>query len=179
MAANSLFAVDIETTGMSAAFGDRVIEVGVVCIQHGIVSSGFEQLIQTSRRISRDAARVHGITKQMLQGQPLANEVFSRFREFIGSHILISHNAQFEARFLRQEFACIGRLFSNRLICTLELARHRMPGLPNYRLETVARQLLGDLPSDVHLHRALDDARLTARVWLALRGSAGGESARW
>jgi DNA polymerase III subunit epsilon len=105
----------------------------------------------------------------MIEDQQPPNEVFRRVREFIGNHVLISHNARFDGRFLRQEFACLGRRFSNRLMCTLELARERIPGLPNYRLETVARHLLVDLPSDLRLHRALDDARLTARVWLELK----------
>jgi DNA polymerase-3 subunit epsilon len=43
-----------------------------------------------------------------------------------------------------------------------------LPGLPNYRLQTVARNLLGILPLQRQLHRALDDARLAARVWSVL-----------
>ena len=52
----------------------------------------------------------------------------------------------------------------------MHLARQRLPHLPNHRLETVARHLLGELPEECRLHRALDDARLAARVWLALQG---------
>lgn len=47
------FAMDVETTGLSAAFGHRVIEIGAVCVQEGTVISEFEQLIHTSRNISR------------------------------------------------------------------------------------------------------------------------------
>jgi DNA polymerase III subunit epsilon len=45
--------------------------------------------------------------------------------------------------------------------------------LPSHRLEAVARYLLGEIPADCRLHRALDDARLAARVWLALESNRG------
>ena len=168
---DSYFAIDVETTGLSAALGDRVIEIAAVCIQNGRIISEFEQLIFSSQCISREAARIHGISKTMLDGQPLPEEVFPRFRQFVGNHVVIAHNARFDISFVRQEFLRAGLVFSNRFICTLRLARRRVPHLPNHRLETVARHLLMDLPSDLHLHRALDDARLTAQVWLALEGN--------
>jgi len=40
--------------------------------------------------------------------------------------------------------------------------------LPNHKLETVAKHVLGALPPEIHWHRALDDARLTAMVWLEM-----------
>ena len=169
---DSVIAIDLETTGLCATSGDRVIEIGAVGIEDGTVISEFQQLIRTSRRISRSVSRVHGIDKKKLQGQLLPHEVFPRFRDFIGNHVLITHNATFHLRFLRQEFARLGVRLSNRFICTLKLAQSRLPGLPNYRLETVARHLLRDLPSDTRLHRALPDARLTARIWLELERNA-------
>lgn len=169
----SVIAIDLETTGLNVASGDRVIEIGAVGIEDGMVLSEFEQLIRTSRRISRTVSRVHGIDNKKLQGQPLPHEVFPRFLDFVGNHVLITHNAAFDLRFLRQEFARLGIRLSNRFICTLKLAQSRLPGLPNYRLETVARYLLGDLPSDLQLHRALNDARLTARIWLELERNLG------
>jgi len=56
----------------------------------------------------------------------------------------------------------------NSAYCTLELNRQWLPGLPNDRLHTVARHLLGDCFMQGRLHRAFHDAKLTARVWLAL-----------
>jgi DNA polymerase III epsilon subunit-like protein len=89
---NSYIAVDIETTGLSAANGDRVIEIGAVYIKNGQVISEFEQLIHTSRSIGREAQLIHGISNKMLHGQPLPEEVFPRFRQFIGDSVLIAHN---------------------------------------------------------------------------------------
>jgi DNA polymerase-3 subunit epsilon len=48
--------------------------------------------------------------------------------------------------------------------------QRRLPHLPDHRLETVARHLLVPLSAETRLHRALDDARLTALVWMAMGG---------
>jgi len=81
---------------------------------------------------------------------------------------LVAHNAKFDVKFLRYELSRLGRRLSNRSICTLKLSKKRFPELPNHTLGTVARHVLGEVPPDLQRHRALDDARLTARVWLAM-----------
>ncbi len=160
--------IDLETTGFLPQRGDRVIEIGAVVVERGELVDEFQTLIQVPRSIPRQAFRVHGITDQMLAGQPLPEEVFPALLDFIGGNVLVAHNARFDLPFLRHEFGRLGLGFPNRHVCTLELARRRLPRLPDHRLATVARHLLGDLPDDLRLHRALDDARLTARVWLAM-----------
>ena len=114
------------------------------------------------------AQRIHGITPTMLHGQPPPAVVFASLRTFIGQAALAAHNVRFDLSFLRNEFGRLGWPLPNRAICTLETCRRRLHMLPDYRLETVARRLLGPLPQDTRLHRALGDARLVARVWVAL-----------
>jgi DNA polymerase-3 subunit epsilon len=104
----------------------------------------------------------------MLAGKPAPGEVWHSFREFVGDAPLIAHNSSFDSAFIRHELALLGQRLPNQWHCTVRLARKRLPHLPNHRLETVARHLLGEIPADCRLHRALDDARLTARVWLEL-----------
>jgi DNA polymerase-3 subunit epsilon len=159
---------DLETTGLSPARGDRVIEIGAVTVENGEITSEFSSLIQATRTIPWQATRVHGVTNKMLAGQPLPEEVFPCLRDFLAEGMLVAHNAPFDISFLRHEFDRLGYGLSNRHVCTLELARRRLPQLPNHRLETVYRHLFGSLPGGTQTHRALDDARLTARVWIAL-----------
>ncbi len=160
--------IDLETTGLSPIRGERVIEVGAVAVESGDVVDEFHSLIQVPRRIPWQAARLHGITGEMLVGQPLPEEVYPALRNFIGGSTLVAHNAPFDLSFLRHELGRLGFRLPNRHVCTLELARRRFPRLDNHRLETVARHLLGALPDNTRLHRALDDARLTAQVWVAM-----------
>jgi DNA polymerase-3 subunit epsilon len=159
--------VDLETTGFSPA-RDRVIEIGAVAVEGGGIVEEFHSLIDPGRTVPGQAQRVHGITDEMLRGQPLPDEILPDFHRFIGQSRLVAHNAPFDLGFLRGEFARLGFGLANRYHCTLQLSRRALPSLPNHRLETVARHLFGRLDDKERLHRALADARLTARVWMAL-----------
>jgi DNA polymerase-3 subunit epsilon len=161
-------AVDVETSGYSSHRGGRVIEVGAVAVENGIVVAEFETLIDSGAQIHYGAFQVHGISEEMLYGQPLPEEVWRGFREFIGTSPLIAHNAPFDSAFIRHELARLTISLPNQWHCTVRLARHKLPQLHNHKLDTVYRHLFGALPPAVKRHRALDDARLAARIWLEL-----------
>jgi DNA polymerase III epsilon subunit family exonuclease len=101
----------------------------------------------------------------MLVGQPRAEEALTAFRQFVANSTLVAHNADFDIGFLGYEYSRIGQGLRNRHICTLKLNRKLYPQLPDYRLETVAKHVLGIEVERGRLHRALDDARLTAEIW--------------
>jgi DNA polymerase-3 subunit epsilon len=163
-----IVAFDVETTGLSPHRGHRVIEIGAVRIVNGAFAEEFNSLIDCGGSISMSAQRIHGITPTMLHGQPPPAVAFAAFRDFIGQAPLVAHNASFDMSFLRHEFGRLGWPLPNRFLCTLEACRRRLRVLPDYRLETVARHLFGQLPAGSRQHRAIDDARLVARVWVAL-----------
>ena len=160
--------VDTETTGLSVKNGGRVIEVGAVAIENGQVVAELATLINTGTAISYGAFRVHGISADMLAGRPAPEEVWPWFLEFAGNSRLVSHNATFDSAFVHHELRLLGVAFNNPWYCTLQLARKKLVHLPNHSLETVCRHLFGELPKGVQRHRALDDARMAARVWVEL-----------
>ncbi|HUT44613.1 MAG TPA: 3'-5' exonuclease [Candidatus Bathyarchaeia archaeon] len=51
---------------------------------------------------------------------------------------------------------------------TNEMSRKQYPHLPNHKLETVSRYLLGKSCKQMQRHRALDDAKLAAMIWLEM-----------
>lgn len=164
--------VDVETTGLSAQRGGRVIEVGAVVLEDGAIVAEFGTLIDTGATISYGAYRVHGISEEMLSGQPEPAEVWRNFSKLVGTAPLVAHNAPFDSAFVRHELSRLGLDLPNPWHCTVRLARRKLPHLPNHRLDTVYRHLFGSIPHDAARHRALDDARLTASVWnrLCLEG---------
>lgn len=164
----TLIFIDVETTGLDAIRGHRVIEIGAVRVEEGNVTTEFQSFIQTDRIISTGATKIHGITNAMMIGKPHPATVYPALHEFIGKNPLVAHNARFDRTFLRREFKLLGMEMTNRMICTLEMSRRRFPEMPDHRLETVARHVLGDLPDMVKLHSALDDARITAKIFMAL-----------
>ena len=161
---------DVETTGFSPTAGHRVIEIGAVHLDGGATPDEFKTLVDPGCRVPLRAQRVHGISDAMLRGQPPPEVAFTAFRDFIEGALLVAHNVRFDRAFLSHEFARLHLPLTNRFACTLKLSQRKLPWLPNHRLETVARHLLGGLPKGAQSHRALDDARLTARIWQELEG---------
>lgn len=159
---------DVETTGLSLGLGARIIEIGAVSVEHHAISGTFQRLINPGVPVPGAVTRIHGITASMLANQPRPEEVFPAFAQFIKGAVLVAHNAPFDVSFLRSELARIGMALHAPCRCTLKMSRRLLPHLPNHRLETVATYLLGPLPEDLQLHRALADAHITARIWLAL-----------
>jgi DNA polymerase III epsilon subunit family exonuclease len=165
----AIVAFDLETTGLSPLNGHRVIEIGAVRVDGGRPGEKFHALIDAGRSVPEQACQIHGITEAMLKKGLTPKRAFMDFRDFIGNRGLVAHNAQFDKFFLQYEISRFGWGLSNRVQCTMRLSREKLPDLPNYRLETVARHLLGETTIENRTaHRALDDAHLTAEIWLAL-----------
>lgn len=160
--------IDVETTGLDHRKGHRIIEVGAVAMQNGQIVSEYQSLIHMEVQIPRHVSRIHGITNEMLTGQPEPENVFPAVKDFVADSILVAHNAKFDIGFLRSEFNRLKLSFTNQIFCTLEISRRRYPRLPNYKLETLYRRLVGPVPTDTQRHRALGDARMVAEVWMAL-----------
>ena len=165
--------VDVETTGLSVSSGARVIEIGAVALERGVVSGEFHRLIDSGTHISENARRVHGISNAMLRGHPRPSDVWPQFHTFIATSPLVAHNAPFDLSFLRAELALLDQSLANSFHCTLKLSRRLLPHLPNHKLATLYHHLCGAPGADMVHHRALGDARMTAQVWLALQALRG------
>lgn len=160
--------IDLETTGLLPAQGHRVIEIGAVAVQDGSAFEEFHSLVGVKKRITPSAQQIHGITNEMLEGEPKPENVFPQLKAFMADDILVAHNAQFDIGFLRHEFGRLGFALLNRYLCTLEMSRRRFPRLRDHKLQTVYRHLFSVVPSGLQQHRALDDARMVARVWMEM-----------
>ena len=159
--------LDVETTGLSPRQGHRVIEIGAVAIEDGKIIEEFHTLVNPGKRISLFVQEINGITNEMLRGKPTPEEVMPTFKKFIGESILVAHNAPFDMSFIANEFDLAGIEHASDWVCTLQISRALFPGLRSHKLEKVCMHVLGDI-SGVPLHRALADARLTARLWLEM-----------
>ena len=160
--------LDIETTGIYPHRGDRIVEIGAVAIESGKCVADFENLVNCGKEIPQQAQEMHGISTEMLNRQPSPEDVLPRFLQFTSRSTLVAHNARFDIGFLRNELARLGLGLNNSYVCTLRMSRKLYPDLPNYKLDTVCRHLIGQMDRKVKRHRALDDARLTAKIWLRM-----------
>jgi len=165
---NRFVVIDVETTGLSPSRGSRVVEAGAILLENGEIKEEFHSLVNPQVHIPFPVQKIHGITDEMIETAPAPEAVFPEIKRFIGRAVVVAHNAAFDLGFLSAEMARLGVAFNPPRQCTLQLSRRWFPDLPNYRLETVARHVLGALPGNLHLHRALDDARLTAEMWVEM-----------
>ncbi|MBV9734402.1 MAG: DNA polymerase III subunit epsilon [Acidisphaera sp.] len=162
---------DTETTGLDPGSGDRVIEIAALELVNDLPSGRqFHALLDPGRHIHEDAARVHGYTLADLRGKPRFEEVVYDLLGFLGDGRLVAHNAPFDFAFLDLELSLLGlpRLDPARMVCTLELARGRFPGVPN-SLDALCRRFGIDLSART-THNALLDCRLLAEVYVELTG---------
>jgi DNA polymerase-3 subunit epsilon len=167
--------IDVETTGLSPSRGDRIIEVGALALEGGAYAGEFNSLVDAGRRISPGARKINGISDAMLKGAPGPSDVFPALHQFIEGATLVAHNAQFDLGFLRNEFKRLGLDLPNRYRCTYKMSRRLYPQLRNHQLDTVYRHLFGGMDNNTKRHRALDDARLTFKVWLRMTQDARSE----
>lgn len=91
--------LDTETTGLAPA--DEVIQVAVIDLLGRVL---LDTLVRPLHRTSipPEAARFHGITMAMLAGAPAWPQVAASLLACTGQRTIISYNAEFDARLLRQ-----------------------------------------------------------------------------
>jgi DNA polymerase III epsilon subunit family exonuclease len=155
--------VDVETTGLSSAGGDRVCEIGAVRLRGGAIVDTFGTLVNPQRPVSAGAYAVNRISPAMLQGAPEFTEIVPRLKELIDDSILVAYNAPFDLSFISMEFRLAGHEPPNQpVVDALTIARQLIPGLSTYRQEHVART--AGLSLGV-THRALEDTLITAQLF--------------
>jgi DNA polymerase-3 subunit epsilon len=162
---------DTETTGLDAAKGDRLIELGCIEIVNRIPTGReFHRYLCPDREVHPDALAVHGLSNEFLQDKPRFPEVVDEFLEFIGDAPLVAHNGTFDLGFINAELQRVGRpaLAGSRIIDTLALARRRHPAGPN-TLDALCKRYGIDL-SQRTKHGALLDSLLLAGVYVELLG---------
>ena len=78
-------AFDLETTGLHSTFC-KIVEFGAVRFRvDGTELDRMERLVDPNCPVPRDATAVHGITDDMLRGQPSIEKVLPEFVQFLGS----------------------------------------------------------------------------------------------
>ncbi len=160
-------ALDLETTGARAGLS-KITEIGAVRIEGFREVRQFGTLVNPMRPIPPMITHITGITQEMVADAPRIEEVLPQLMEFLEGAVVVAHNASFDVSFLNYELHRLtGRRLGEGAIDTLPLARALAPGLPNYRLHTVAEALGAPVEA---CHRALADAQAAGHVFVSLAG---------
>jgi DNA polymerase III epsilon subunit-like protein len=154
-------AIDFETANR---FQGSPCSVGLVKVRGGQVVDSRHWLINPPEGVDHFDPfniSIHGITPAMVADAPRWKEILPEIMAFIGSDVVVAHNAGFDTGVIR--YACA---FDNiewpelKFLCTLVLSRRAL-SLPTYRLPYVAA-VLGYVLADHH--DALADAEAVVEV---------------
>jgi len=162
---------DTETTGLSPAGGDRLVEIGCVeMFNRCETGRHYHAYFNPERPMPSEAEAVHGLSSIFLSDKPRFADKAEELLDFIGDCPLVAHNASFDFGFLNFELENCGRpgVCTSRMVDTLVLARTRHPGA-KHSLDALCTRFGVDRSMRVK-HGALLDAQLLAQVYVELTG---------
>jgi DNA polymerase-3 subunit epsilon len=158
---------DTETTGLEPSNGDEIIQIGATRIVNNrlLRQEVFNQIVDPERPLRPEGIPIHGITEDMVRGQPNIDGVLPAFRDFCEDTVLIAHNAAFDMRFLQLKEERTGIRFTQPVLDTLLLSAVVHPNQESHKLDAILERL--GIVIDKR-HNALEDALATAEVFLKL-----------
>ncbi|MFD1360538.1 ATP-dependent DNA helicase DinG [Lentibacillus salinarum] len=158
--------IDLETTGHTPVNPDKIIEVGIVVIENGNITDDFSTFLNPNIPIPPFITHLTGITDTDVRDAPGFQDKATEIIDLFADGYFVAHNVPFDLGFLNKELAAGGfPELQNPVLDTVELARILYPQAPGFKLEQLADylQISHDEP-----HRAITDARMTAKLFLAL-----------
>ncbi len=156
--------VDVETTGLHVAAGDRLVAVGAVRVDGAMVRTEdtFDALVNPGRPIPPSSTEFHGIVDAMVSDAPSPPQVVADFAAFAHDSVLVGHHIDFDLGFLRPAARAARQELGNSTLDTMLLSavladdpttQHGLDSLA----ERFGVQVLGR-------HTALGDALGTAEL---------------
>ena len=158
---------DTETTGLEPSAGDEIIQIGATRIVNGrlLRSESIDQIIDPRRPLRPEGIPIHGITEEMVAGQPTIDKVLPVFHAFCEDTVLVAHNAAFDMRFLQLKEEATGICFRQPVLDTLLLSAVIHPNQESHKLEAICARLGINV---IGRHTALGDAIVTGEVFLRM-----------
>jgi DNA polymerase-3 subunit epsilon len=158
---------DTETTGLLPSEGDEIIQVGAVRVVNGrlLRQEIFDQLVDPGIPLKPEGIPIHGITEEMVRGQPRIDIVLPAFHEFCAETVLVAHNAAFDMRFFQMKEDKLGVRFAQPVLDTLLLSAVVHPNQESHKLEIIAERMGINV---IGRHTALGDAFVTGEVFLKM-----------
>lgn len=165
--AERIAVIDVETTGLNAA-KDQIIEYGAVLAEGFRPVETFSRLVRIDRNLPQQIVSLTGITDSLLQKEGVSpQQALEEFLAFIGRHRLVGYHISFDMDFIQA--ACFRNqkpVPTNRCLDLLSLARRKVYGVPNYKLETLLQHFsLLSFPA----HRAAADCKLELQLYEKLK----------
>lgn len=152
----NLTIVDVETTGGSPFFS-RIIEVGLLRVEHGEVVEEFQTLVNPGQEIPDFITKMTGISDRDVATAPtfaeIAEELITKFEDAV----FVAHNANFDYGFIKEEFRRLNYGFVTDRLCTVRLSRNLYKEHKKHNLSELIERFQFQVAKR---HRAFDDAKV-------------------
>lgn len=158
--------IDTETTGVTNSA--RIVEIAAVKVVHGKMQDPRSMLINPGEPIPEEAAAIHGISDDMVEGKPTFADVAEKLRKYCNGFTLCAYNAPFDKRMLcleHERAELDDEWLEDMWLDPLVWVKHFQKYEKGKKLTDVCERM------DIRLdgaHRALQDVMATARVMLKL-----------
>lgn len=157
--------IDIETTGLSPWFGDRICEIGIILTEGKRIKQRLQLLINPQRALSPAAASTNRLDEATLALAPTFPQVLPQIEALLKDAVVVCHNAAFDMQFLDDEYRRAGyELQLPNLIDTLLIAKN------HFEFESLS---LTNIAAKFHIqnpdaYRALADALTDKNIFFAM-----------
>ncbi len=152
--------VDVETTGGHAS-GHRMTEIAIVISNGREVVDTYRTLLNPQQPIPLNIQTLTGITPEMVVDAPLFEEKAEEIRNFLGEHVFVAHNVNFDYAFVKSALEECGIRYNPKRLCTVRYARKLQGGLSSYSLKNLCRHF--GVQNEA-AHRAWGDAAATTEI---------------
>lgn len=175
-------AFDLETTGLVNK-KDEIIEIGAVKFTVEMkgtrivpkIISEFDTLVKPNMLIPAEASNVNHIYDKDVENAPPVGECLKKFTAFCGpGSILLAHNANFDASFLRTAYEQNPQVTpGNPIIDSLAISKTILPELANHKLGYMASMFMkrGEIAMTIDpekMHRSVYDCEMLMEVFVAI-----------
>lgn len=152
-------AFDVETPNHR---NDRMSAIGIAVVEDGLVTEEFSTLVDPETEFDWFNVRLTGITPEAAAEAPSFPALWPVLEEYLGSGLLVAHNAPFDMGVLSRCLAAYDIEWRERTAyaCTVQMSRACYPHLPNHRLDTMC----ACLGIGLEHHRAGSDSRACAEL---------------
>lgn len=171
--------IDTETTGLDIK-EDEILSIGAVKIKDNkiLTSQTFEVFLKNSKEISSSSIKIHRIRPFDLKDAKTTEEGIVEFLNFVGSRPLVGYYLEFDVSMInRYTKEMLGITLPNRMIEVSEIYFDKSislipQGNIDLRFDTILKDC--NIPN-MGVHNAVNDAIMTAMIYLKLTQGKGNE----
>lgn len=153
--------VDVETTGLNSQL-DEIIEISILSVVNNKLTEEFTTLVNPGRHIDPGASKVNHIYDSDVASAPSPAKVAPQVWALMCGRPVVGHNVKFDLNFISKWIEMLGESADMEYIDTYPFSRKMLPGMPNYKLQTLVDEL--GIREGIG-HRASTDTHATLKLF--------------